>query len=271
MARSYFEGRAALPANQLDYAYFAEGLVALYDNDRNANWLDRAEILVGQMVEDFWDVDEGGFFMGSKAANGAALPIRPKDLHDSATPSGNGVAMRVLARLWNRTGNEAYRDKATELLAAFSPLISQQSSAYAYLLVGAGEFLWGESGATQYAARGNVSVRATAVADNRVRVDIDIAPGWHINAHQPLQDYLIGTQVESLDIEPTQALRYPEPKLQKLGFARETLALYERNVAVEVALRESSGKHTANLNLRLQACNDEVCLAPETLRLVVSR
>ncbi len=45
--------------------------------------------------------------------------VRRKDAHDNATPSGNGIMVGVLARLWSLTGEARYRDKAEHLTKAF--------------------------------------------------------------------------------------------------------------------------------------------------------
>ena len=112
-------------------------------------------------------------------------------------------------------------------------------------------------------------VNAIVTAANEVQVEVTIAPGWHINAHQPLQDYLIGTQLEDLDAGLIVDVVYPEPISRNLGFQSETLALYEEKIIISASLLETRAKLAA-LKIRLQACNDEVCLAPETLTLNLS-
>ncbi len=267
--RVHFEGHSSIEATQADLAYLAEAMLALYDTSGdnpgvNSQWLDYARALTNAMIEQFWDADQGGFFMGNASVAGALLPTRPKDLHDGATPSGNGVAMRVLARLWHRTGDDRYKQYANQLLAAFSGLITQHTDAYSYLLLGASELLWGESGALQYAARGRVRVHGAVNERGEIQISIDIAPGWHINANQPLQDYLIGTRLEAQAPNTLEAVNYPHPTSHVLGFQRETLSLYQDNVVIRA---QWSGTKTGavSLELMLQACDDNVCLAPETL------
>ncbi len=268
--RAHFEGHSSIEATQADLAWLAEAMLALYDASADEKWLGHARELIDAMIDQFWDRKRGGFFMGGKVVGGTELLTRPKDLHDGAVPSGNGVAMRVLVRLWHRTGEERYLSYANKLLSAFSGLISQRADAFSYMLVGASDLLWGESGSLQYAARGRVRVDAMVTAHNEVRVAVAIAPGWHLNAHQPLQDYLIGTQLASVDAGLIEDVVYPQPVSRKLGFQRETLSLYEENIIIRATLSARAGAELAPLKLRLQACNDEVCLAPETLALNLS-
>lgn len=102
-------------------------------------------------------------------------------------------------------------------------------------------------------------------------VFLRVADGWHINAHEPLQDFLIGTE---LSVEPRAGLRvseirYPEPQLIEFGFAVEELAVYEGDVPVRLSIEASqeveAGSHTLRGEARVQACNDEVCLRPSTI------
>ena len=66
------------------------------------------------------------------------LMARPKDSHDAAIPSGNLVALPVLARLFRRSPDLRYRDKATETLAAFPDQIARSPGSFAYMLTAAG-------------------------------------------------------------------------------------------------------------------------------------
>ena len=66
----------------------------------------------------------GGFF--DTADDGEALVVRPKDVQDNATPSGNAMATTVLLRLAALTGEGRYRDggraRARDGRAAARPL-----------------------------------------------------------------------------------------------------------------------------------------------------
>ena len=65
------------------------------------------------MIELFED-PRGGFFDTSKDSQ--ELLLRPKDLQDNATPSGNALACEALLRLAAFTDNGTYRDLAEKSL-----------------------------------------------------------------------------------------------------------------------------------------------------------
>ncbi len=109
-----------------------------------------------------------------------------------------------------------------------------------------------------------------------VFVMVRVAEGWHVNAHEPSMKYLIGT---TLDVEPSEDLRveaayYPDPLFRTFAFADDTLAVYEGEIAIILAMRAAEtlapGTHTLESRLRVQACNDEVCLRPSTVDVPIS-
>jgi uncharacterized protein YyaL (SSP411 family) len=270
--RVRLDGRPSVEGRQEDYAYLAEAYVHLYDLGRDAVWLQRARELTDRMLERFWDAEDGGFFMAG-ADPDTPMMVRPKDGDDGAIPSGNSVALNVLAMLALRTGEEAYRERANELLAAFSGRIAAHPRGFTYMLHGARKLWQGEAGPNQYAARGVVAVRAGMDGDGRAWLDLEIKDGWHINSHAPLQDNLVPTRV-SLDDDGAGwklgAVEWPEAEVKALGFQRDRLSLYEGKVRLNLPV-ERTGDGMLTLRLGLQACSDQVCLPPEELRIPVGR
>ncbi|HLL49080.1 MAG TPA: thioredoxin domain-containing protein, partial [Thermomicrobiales bacterium] len=114
LLRSWKDGDARIGGFLEDYAFYIDGLLALYRATLNARWLDEAIRLADVMVGEFADPEGVGFYDTSIRHE---TPVaRPRDLHDGATPSGNAVAADVLLRLGAMTGNEDYSDRASELL-----------------------------------------------------------------------------------------------------------------------------------------------------------
>ena len=106
-------------------------------------------------------------------------------------------------------------------------------------------------------------------------VMVYVAEGWHVNAHEPTLKYLIGT---TLDVEPREDLRveaayYPDPLFRTFAFTDDTLAVYEGEVAVILAVRAAKalapGIYPMHSRLRIQACNDQVCLRPSTVEVPI--
>jgi hypothetical protein len=279
LQRVLLDGRPSVPALQEDYAFLAQGLVALYDETGKQQWLGRARELTDAMLQRFWDPVAGGLFMAEPSAATPAM-ARPKDDGDGPLPAGNAVALDVLVKLALRTGEQKYRARAEALVAAFAGAIARTPAAYPHLLIGLSELRHGEAGERQFAAGGAVraEARVTRATDHGATlvVDLQLRPGWHVNAEWPLQDYLVPTAVRLAGgdrgwrIERTV---FPAPRTVRLGFQSETLALYEGTVRIEALLQETGGQGGAlpclPVEVRLQACSDAVCLAPETLTLNV--
>ncbi len=97
-----------------DYAALILGLLELYQTDFDNKWFTSARELTDEMIEKFSDPN-GGFFDTPHA--GEALLIRPKDISDNATPSGNALACEVLLKLAAYTDKGNYRDLAEQALA----------------------------------------------------------------------------------------------------------------------------------------------------------
>jgi len=103
-------------------------------------------------------------------------------------------------------------------------------------------------------------------------VQIRVAEGWHVNAHAPLQDYLIPTTLSGADGFVLRDVRYPEPEIRTLGFQSEALALHEGTLMLDATYSSADAvdRRLLPVDLHLQACSEEICLAPETVRLQVS-
>jgi hypothetical protein len=272
--RANLDGSASIAGSQEDYAYLAESLLMLFDVTGEQLWLQRAQVVTEQMLTQFWDKEGGGFFMGVEEPALAGMG-RIKDGSDGAIPSGNSVALHVLQKLARRTDNLDYSLYAEQSLAAFASKVMAQPEAFPYMLSAANDMFNGETGSRQYAAHGKVVVNAVVESEQNLALHLTIQPGWHINAHQPLQEYLIPTvlklqgDVEGWRIEQAE---YPQAKLRKLGFQQEQLALYEGQFKINVALSRTEQVLSADglppIELHLQACSDSVCLAPEKLQLL---
>jgi len=94
LARTWRDGSLRGNGTLEDYAFVADGLTALYDATGEIRWLDAAGELLDIIVAVFPHPSGIGFY--DTAADHEALIIRPRDLQDGATPSGNAVACDLL-------------------------------------------------------------------------------------------------------------------------------------------------------------------------------
>ncbi|TMA65602.1 MAG: DUF255 domain-containing protein [Deltaproteobacteria bacterium] len=112
-----------------------------------------------------------------------------------------------------------------------------------------------------------------AGAEGQAVVEVTVAPGWHVNAHDPRDDFLVPT---TLTLLPPDGMRagevvYPEPVERRLAFGGDhALRLYTGRVRFTARLEgtPAAGAGPLRAALRYQACNDSRCLPPRTLELV---
>src|SRR5207253_2907137 len=106
-------------------------------------------------------------------------------------------------------------------------------------------------------------------------VEATITPGWHVNAHQPRDEFLIPTTVTLTPPAGVRAgeVKYPPPVEKRLGFSGgTTLLLYDGTVRFTATLEgtPAAGGGPLRAALRFQACDDSRCLPPRTLDLVAA-
>ena len=127
----YKDGRARFPAYLDDYAFLADGLLELLQVRWRSEDLALACELADVMLARFAD-PRGGFYF--TADDHEALIHRPKALADEATPSGNGVAVRVLVCLGSLLGETRYLEAARRTLASGWPMLERFPEAHGTLL-----------------------------------------------------------------------------------------------------------------------------------------
>src|SRR6267143_1231467 len=290
LLRSWRAGQARLPAYLEDHAFLAWGLLDLHEVTGELMWLDEARGLVTSMLERFWDPDEGGFFF--VASDHVSLIARTKEVIDQAVPSGNGLAARVLVRLWLLTGEKGYEEHAAKMFRAFAGILQEAPRAAEHLLLA---FLaWSEAKPEaaesapipQSAPRGPLAraqrgpVIATADLDKRriapgeaaeLRLTLEIEPGWHVQSAKPSRAELVATSVAlglAEGLTPGE-MRFPDGSLSPIG--GERLSVYAGKVTIRVPIRTDPGLPPGRAHvvarIRFQACADPRCMAPEQVEM----
>jgi thiol:disulfide interchange protein DsbD len=103
-------------------------------------------------------------------------------------------------------------------------------------------------------------------------VELTIAPGWHVNAHAPRDEFLVPTTLE-IQAPPGQKaaeVSWPEPVERTLAISPgKAMLLYEGQVRLSAPLSgtAAAGAPPLRARLRYQACNDSTCLPPKTVEL----
>lgn len=129
----YRDGEAAHLATIDDYAFMIWGLIELYETTFDIVYLQNAIDLNNDMINLFWDKNEGGFFINGEDSE--ELVVRPKDIYDGATPSGNSVATMNMLRLAKITGNEELEEKAMSQFNVFGGNVKENPNSYSHFMM----------------------------------------------------------------------------------------------------------------------------------------
>lgn len=105
----------------------------------------------------------------------------------------------------------------------------------------------------------------------RGAIQFTLSKGWHVNAHEPLEDYLIPTVLAIQEQEgfTFKGVAYPEHKLYTFSFSPDPLAVYEEvfvlGVVLDVDEHAAPGEYMLEGTLRYQACDDRMCAPPRDM------
>jgi thiol:disulfide interchange protein DsbD len=101
-----------------------------------------------------------------------------------------------------------------------------------------------------------------------IAVVAKITPGFHVNAHEPSEEYLIPTKVTA-DLPPGITVvetDYPRGVMRAFQFSKTPLRVYETSFTVRMKMRAGNsaalGRHKIPLTVGYQACNQDSCLPP---------
>ena len=132
LLKRWRRGKSGLPAHLEDYAFFAQGLLDLYEASLEARYLKEAKQIIDFACKHFQDREKGGFFL--TADDGEKLLVRSKEIYDGAIPSGNSVMALNLVRLAKFTGQNKYKEIVHDLFSAFSGFLKKNPQGAEVLL-----------------------------------------------------------------------------------------------------------------------------------------
>jgi hypothetical protein len=107
----------------------------------------------------------------------------------------------------------------------------------------------------------------------QIAVVMKIRPGFHVNAREKSEDYLIATDLKAALPAGFNSgeVSYPKGKLEKFTFSKIPLNVYQDTVILRLPVTALAsaplGEQHIPLKLRYQACSNELCLPPVTLPL----
>ena len=109
-----------------DNVHAAAAFLDAYEATGDDVWLTRATAVMHYSRRAHWDEEKGGFFDVARGRTGAAYLATPaKPIQDAPTPSGNGVAALVLARLWGESDDAEWRRLLDRQLRTFGGVAGQ--------------------------------------------------------------------------------------------------------------------------------------------------
>ncbi|MFQ3677620.1 MAG: DUF255 domain-containing protein [Fimbriimonadaceae bacterium] len=264
-----------------DVSALALGLIRLFEVTGHEEFAHEARRLADQMIAEFFDDEDGGFFYTS--GRHETLFGRTKPAFDQPIPSGNAMAVRCLVALGEF-------DRARRSIETFFGWLERAPQATEALLLAAGELLEAvesmsrpepgrpnllaadvEPGATESEAPARPSPTPAKVEKKQVRVSvesqtlaadesgrargtlhIEIPPGLHINGPNPPMRWLTATEVRFEGIPGNVSW----PEATDMG--------YFGTVRVPFEVRAEAGEvREFQVLVRFQACTDTSCLEPE--------
>jgi uncharacterized protein YyaL (SSP411 family) len=252
-----------------DYAFLVRGLLRLYEATGNQDDLAWAITLMEQARNLFFDAEQGWLDVPEGDPN---LFVRGRSLYDGAVPCGTSVMLDNQRRLHDMTGDTAWLEAAAETLQPIastlnrSPRGSGQAIAALHHLRAIDPTRFNAAAAE--APAGPVEVR---VASKLVRLDSEgrgeiavvlrMKPSWHVAL--PGTEKVLPARIASATpgIELTvqwpegEAFEGPTGSIQVLdGTSRIPVTVTRTNASVS----------TLELSVSWQACDDTICLRPET-------
>uniref|UniRef100_UPI0028A991A6 thioredoxin domain-containing protein n=1 Tax=Lacrimispora sp. TaxID=2719234 RepID=UPI0028A991A6 len=129
----YREGQAVHDGQLDDYAFYAFGLLELYEASFDIKYLHIAAEISEKMLELFYDEVQGGFYM--YAHDRDKLISRPKEIYDGALPSGNSVAAYVISRLYHLTGNIKWQNVLVKQVSYLTQEVEKSPANYCFSLL----------------------------------------------------------------------------------------------------------------------------------------
>jgi uncharacterized protein YyaL (SSP411 family) len=257
----------------------------------------RALELADTLIREFSDTERGGFFFTGHSKE--ALFARMKNAADNALPSANGVAIRALLRLAQSSGKERYREVAMKAVRSFAANIQRRPDFFPTILqalledeeagIQHAKFRFaaaGSGGLADYAMPlselpvaldhaavektpllalraapiAPIVLRAGAGATFEICLDLEIAPGYHIQSHVPRDQEAFATVVRVRGDVPlsTQEWQYPPEDAPFSGTLR-----FIGRCSIAGGEGVKPGRFALRATVLAQPCSETSCLPPE--------
>lgn len=135
---SYREGKRSGKGFLEDYAYEVFALLALYGATLEQEYLEEAKEFCKKAIHDFWDEEQGGFFLYGE--ENESLILRPKETYDGAVFSGNSAMAYNLVQLDLLKDDKEFEDIAERQLQFMSGEAKHYPAGYAMFLIALSDY-----------------------------------------------------------------------------------------------------------------------------------
>lgn len=122
--RCWYQGRASTSPALEDLASLGNGCAKLASATGDERWWERATVLFGEARREFFDHESGRWH--DSCADDSVLFVRPRNLHDGATPSGTTCVVRLMIALAGRSDDASLRTDLVRTLEAVGESVSDQ-------------------------------------------------------------------------------------------------------------------------------------------------
>lgn len=115
-----------------EYAFVLWAYIEMYESTLKLGYLEKAKILTKEMIDLFWDQQDGGFFF--TGVDNEELLVRQKEAYDGAIPSGNSIAALQMVRLARLTGDFELEEKVQQIFDTFALELTRYPAGHTVLL-----------------------------------------------------------------------------------------------------------------------------------------
>lgn len=276
LRHQFYRGQAGDSGFLDDYASLARAFMVLYHSTTDRRWLSRAQQITDAMLRHFAQ-DNG---MLSSTRNTQHLLMAPPVDGDSVKPSGQSSAITVLLDLSVTLNKPRYAEAAHKALLFLTAQLNSNPSSWGELLTALSEPKLRSALTSINNTRDSVSIDSAnyvqasgnwinTTGTYTLEVNINIDAGYHINANPASESYLIATQL-IIAGHPDIKVEYPAALVFKPPFAPQGIAVYQGRISLR-AYPDLSSSQLPAASLRVQACNEKVCLAPATIDVPIRR
>ena len=275
LRHQFFQGHAGNHGFLDDYALLGQAFMSLYRLSNDERWQSYAQQVVDAMLQRFTRAD--GALATSWDSADLLLALPPQG--DSSKPSGTSAAIAILLELAASTDDPRYATAAYKALGPLYSMVGAHPSGWGALMsaLAEPELLATLESIAHTDALGisdkllssdqfvHASGQWAAVKEGvDIIVKVNTDAGYHINANPASDAYLVATQL-LLDGHPEVKVEYPQAQTFKAAFVPQGIDVYQGRITLQAHLPQHAELLLPAVSLRVQACNEELCLAPATI------